>query len=183
VKEMRSLDAPLGGASPHTAGTKESAVHGLSRGEGGAKDRGGDVNASTVARGHTGVRSRAAGTASIRCTWLRRGLSSRQSRRGTPDRLSSPGGGAARGRRARLRIHDARVARKCGRSHTKARSVSLSSANCAAMTQTEPHGGFHRRRVRSTLDGLVGPLRKSRKEMSRILLNVGSPPTILAHTL
>jgi len=203
----------LVGAVAH-AGTKESAVHSSSRGEGGAQNRRGDLIASIVTWGQARVRSRAAGTASIRCISLRRGLASGQRRRGTLDRPSSRGGGAARGRRACLRIHDARVARTCRGSQKKSHSVGLSAADCAATTQREPrhvalavslprvdrtrrrwkrHDGamaveapwwrFHRRRVRSTLDGLEGPLRKSGKEMSRILINAGWPSTIPAHTL
>jgi len=138
-RDWRGRGCPSVGAVAH-AGTKESAVHGLSRGEGGVEDRGGDVSASTVTRGHTGVRSGAAGAASMRCIRLRRGFASEQRRRGTLDRPSSSCGGAERGRRACLRIHDAWVARTCGGSHNKARSVALSSADCAAMTQPEPHG-------------------------------------------
>ena len=138
-RDRSGRGSPSVGAVAH-AKTKESRVHGLSREEGGAEDRGGDVRASTVARGHTAVRSRAAGTASIRCILLRRGLSSRQRRRGTVGRPSSSDGGAARGRRACLLIHDVRVARTCGGSHNQARSVSLRSAGCAERTQTETHG-------------------------------------------
>jgi len=78
--------------------------------------------------------------------WCERQLRSRECenrwkrRRGTLVRPSIPGGGAARGRRACLRIHDARVARTCGGSHNKGRRVALSSPDWSAMTQSEPHG-------------------------------------------
>jgi len=53
-RDRSGRGCPSVGAVAH-AGTKKSAVNGLSRGEGGAEDGGGDVSVSTVARGLTGV--------------------------------------------------------------------------------------------------------------------------------
>jgi len=63
------------------AGARASAVSGMSRGEGGPDDRGGDMSASSVPRGRRGIRPRAAGTAVIGYSWLRWGLAPVQRRR------------------------------------------------------------------------------------------------------